>query len=67
MEADARLIAAAPEMKDALALPLLFHAGGEWSGAKRATWKRVTGTDEATTKVMCDTIRAALRKATEPA
>jgi hypothetical protein len=45
---------------DALKLPLLFHAGGEWDAARRAEWLRITGTTEATTKVLCDHIRSTL-------
>ncbi len=47
---------------DALRLPLLFCHGGEWIPQDRALWKHITGHDEATTKVMCDHIRAALAK-----
>lgn len=48
------------EMTAALMAVLLFHGGGEWTDAKRAEWKALTGTDEATTKTLCDTVRAAL-------
>jgi hypothetical protein len=36
---------------------LLFHRGGPWSEADRATWRKLTGEDEATTKVLCDLAR----------
>lgn len=51
---------------DALELPLLFHAGGPWDDAKRARWKALTGTEEATTRVMCDAIRRVLADAAGP-
>jgi hypothetical protein len=43
-----------------LELPLLFY--GSWnsveeSSAARKRWHRITGSDEMTTKVMCDAIR----------
>jgi len=47
----------------ALELPLLFHGAGPWDEAKRARWKAITGSDEATNKVMCDHIRKALEYA----
>ena len=46
--------------KKAMLAVLLFHGGGEWTNAKREEWKRLTGKDEATTKVLCDYIRSAL-------
>lgn len=47
---------------NALQLPLLFH-GADWDEDKRAIWKSITGHSEATTKIMCDHIRAAIQKA----
>jgi hypothetical protein len=44
----------------ALELPLMFHAGGPWDADKVARWKAITGTTEATSRVMCDTIRSVL-------
>ena len=67
VEANARLIAAAPEMKEALGLVLRFHAGGLWTPENAEEWERITGSRDATTKAMCDHIRAVLRKATLPA
>ena len=55
-----RMLAAHAPMKAALELPLLFHAGGLWDDDKRARWKEITGTEEATTRVMCNTVRSAL-------
>ena len=43
-----------------LELPLLFHSGSPWGPMKQERWKELTGTDEATTRVMCRTIRALL-------
>lgn len=62
VEANARLIAAAPEMYDAMRLPLLFHSVGAWTDECALEWERITGTKEATTKIMCDAIRALLAK-----
>jgi hypothetical protein len=39
---------------------LLFHGGGEWDTDKRLAWFNRVGAAEATTKVLCDRIRAAL-------
>jgi hypothetical protein len=52
---------------DALRLVLLFHAGGPWDAERQREWLRITGTTEATTKVLCDHIRAALALADETA
>jgi hypothetical protein len=52
-------------IEDALRAVLMFHEGGEWSADRRAEWKRITGSDEATTKVLCDHVRAALVLASE--
>jgi hypothetical protein len=41
---------------DALALVLLFYTIN-WTPEKKAEWLRITGVEEATTKVMCDHIR----------
>lgn len=45
---------------DAIKLVLLFHSGSPWDDAKRAEWLRITGTTEASTKVLCDHLRAVL-------
>lgn len=47
-------------MADVLSLVLLFHRGGWWTQDDIGEWLRITGKTDATTKVMCDTIRAAL-------
>jgi len=36
---------------------LLFHRGGPWTEADRATWLELTGSDEATTVTLCDLAR----------
>ncbi len=45
---------------DALRAVLLFYTVGRWSDEKRAEWKRITGSDDASTKVLCDHIRTVL-------
>jgi hypothetical protein len=45
--------------RDALNLVLLFYTV-HWTSEKRTEWHRITGTTEASTKVMCDHIRAVL-------
>ena len=47
-------------LRATLELPLLFHSGGVWDDTKRRRWREITGTEEATTRVMCDAIRRAL-------
>ena len=47
-------------LREALRLTLLFHSGSPWDDSKRLAWLKITGVEEATTKVLCDTIRAAL-------
>lgn len=44
----------------ALELPLLFHGGSPWDDEKAAKWEAITGSKEATSKVMCDHLRLAL-------
>ena len=53
---------AIPEIAESPALEavLLFHSGGPWDAAKRARWLEITGNTEATTKILCDTVRGAL-------
>jgi hypothetical protein len=45
---------------DALYLPLLFHSPSPWDECKITEWQRITGTREATTRVLCDHIRKVL-------
>jgi hypothetical protein len=39
---------------------LLFHHGGEWTQADRDQWLALTGSAEATIKVLCDLARRIL-------
>lgn len=64
---NARLIAAAPEQHAALNAVLLFHSASPWDEQKREAWRAITGTDESTTKVLCDHIRSVLGKVEVPA
>lgn len=52
-----------PNMAEALHAVLLFHSGDRWDTEKNARWLLLTGSEEATTKVLCDTVRAALADA----
>lgn len=61
--ANARLIAAAPDMYEALQATLLFHSASPWDCEKQNRWRELTGKDEATTRALCDLVRAALAKA----
>jgi hypothetical protein len=45
-------------LADALEATLLFHSGGPWDAAKQARWLELTGVAEATTKALCDHLRA---------
>jgi len=47
---------------DAMKVPVLFHDSGPWEGTKAAEWLRITGTREATTKVLCDHMRMMIRE-----
>lgn len=47
-------------MRNALRLVLMFYAVGPWHQDRRDEWRRLTGTYEATTKVLCDHVRSAL-------
>ena len=64
VEANARLIAAAPNLADVAEATALFHSGGEWDDTKRLRWVQLTGSEEATTKALCDFARATLARAT---
>ena len=48
------------KLEDALKLVLMFHKGGIWSAENVIEWRRITGSEEGTTKVMCDHIRKVL-------
>jgi hypothetical protein len=45
---------------DALEAVLLFYSVSPWDEQKKKRWMNLTGKEEATTKVLCDTVRAAL-------
>lgn len=45
---------------DALKAVLLFYRAGPWDDAVRSDWTYLTGKTEATTKALCDAVRAAL-------
>lgn len=62
-EANARLCAAAPKLRAVAEATLLFHCASPWGEAKDARWRELTGSDEATTKALCDFARATLAKA----
>ena len=47
--------------RQALEAVLLFHSGREWDGDARAKWRELTGSSEATTKVLCDCVRKAMK------
>lgn len=47
------------DLIDALKLVPLFYTV-RWTPAKKAEWDRITGTSEATTKVLCDHVRSAI-------
>jgi hypothetical protein len=47
-------------LKNALALVLLFHSGQPWSVESGEQWQAITGSNNATTKGMCDHIRVLL-------
>jgi len=40
---------------------LLFHSDTPWTTHKMNRWLALTGTTDVTTKVLCDTVRAALQ------
>jgi len=48
------------EQRQALEAVLLFYSQPPWDTVKRERWLEITGTDEATTKVLCDHIRKIL-------
>lgn len=50
----------ARKLRTAAMLVLLFHSGSPWDVRKSGLWKGITGSDDASTKVLCDHIRAVL-------
>lgn len=66
-KANARLIAAAPDLLAVARALLMFHSGGNWDWKAKEEWNRLVGDGtpiEATTRVLCDFARAAIAKAT---
>ena len=47
-------------LREVLGIVLLFYTASHWTDIERREWKRITGSDEATTKVLADTIRGVL-------
>ena len=47
-------------MADALEATLLFHSSSPWDESKSKRWVELTGVDVATTRNLCDFIRAVL-------
>lgn len=58
---NAAAIAKVPEMEAALEAVLIFHHSG-WNDIARQRWRRLTDSTEATTKILCDTVRRALAR-----
>lgn len=48
------------EKEAAMRAVLMFHSGKPWDYAARHKWFNLTQSSEATTKVVCDMVRAAL-------
>lgn len=48
----------APDLDAVAEALLLFHGGGDWNETRAARWKVLTGSEEATTKALCDFARA---------
>jgi len=51
-----------PTLTQVVEAMLLFHRGGPWTAADGRHWAFLTGTEEATTRNLCDAARAALAK-----
>ena len=49
-----------PRVFHAAEVVLMFHRGVVWTDQMRKRWRELTGSQDATTKVMCDTVRAAV-------
>ena len=50
-----------PEKETALRAVLMFHSGAAWDYQSRHDWFNLTQSSEATTKILCDVVRAALK------
>jgi hypothetical protein len=46
---------------------LMFHQSREWTPQARAAWQALTGSEDATTRTLCDLARETLEKAGIPA
>jgi hypothetical protein len=44
----------------ALEAVLMFHAGGDWDDSKRLRWREITGTEDASTRELCNHVRRVL-------
>jgi hypothetical protein len=44
-------------LENLAAAVLLFHRGGEWTAQDRVAWQVLTGSEDATTKSLCDFAR----------
>lgn len=51
-------------LEEALCLVLEFHNPAPWTAERRLMWKTITGSDDASTKAMCDHIRKVLGEST---
>jgi hypothetical protein len=60
----ARRVQEPATLLDACRATLIFH-GGRWSDDERQEWRNITHHEEATTRVLCDTVRAAIAAATK--
>lgn len=54
------LIEAVDDLYKTLEAVLLFHSASPWDDSKRLRWLELTGTTDATTKTLCETVRKAL-------
>lgn len=52
---------------EALEMVVLYHSGSPWDAAKAKRWERWSGSDDATTRNMCDQLRTVLFHAAEAA
>lgn len=55
-----QISADAPTAISALEATLMWFNESNWDDAKRQKWERLTGNKEATTRVLCDCVRAAI-------
>jgi hypothetical protein len=53
----------AATLLEACRATLLFHADGPWDEAKQGEWFNITQHPEATSRILCDTVRAAIARA----